>query len=153
MISSNELKIFVDRLKEGHVEAILVELSPACLDVQEEELHFTRNVTVQGKAYLADGHLVLHASASTSAQLPCLCCNGPATVPICTEEWIHTEPLHQISDGVFDFSLLVREAILLQIPQFAECHSGQCPERDAVAQYAPDPSTKQVHFPFLNLKK
>jgi hypothetical protein len=57
------------------------------------------------------------------------------------------------------YSLLddIRESILLQVPQFAECNQGKCPQRSLLQPFlekkipVKDERSDTVHFPFSGL--
>lgn len=151
----NSFKIFVDQLKHGHVERIEEEYSPEFLDVHEKELNFDHQVRVQGEAYTADGDLILHLDIKTEATLPCLICNEPVFVPIHVENFYHYEPLEEMKSAVFSMENVIREAILLETPSFAECLGG-CPKRKDVDKYLRKPSNSSDeenlgYRPFENL--
>ncbi len=152
------LKIYVDRLKEGNSEILNATLPSSILDIQEEELSFKEPVHVSGDAYLADDHLVTNINARTTASLPCSICNEPVSILINVKDHCATEPLSEIRSAIYDLTPEVREALLLQVPQFIECNGGNCPERETMKKYlhkvAADkksPTSEQVYFPFSNL--
>lgn len=131
----DRFKIYIDQLRDGHVEKIQESFEPGFLDVQEKDLAFKKNVYVEGDAYIAHDALVLHLNINTVGILPCIICNEPVQVDIKVHELYHLEPLLNIKSGLFFFKDLLREAILLETPGFAECSGGQCPHRKEVAQY------------------
>ncbi len=152
------LKIYIDRLREGNSETLNATLPPAILDVQEEELSFPAEVRVSGDVYLADDHLVADLNAQTIDLLPCSICNEPVKILINVRNHYATEPLSDIRSAIYDLTPAVREALLLQVPQFIECNEGNCPERETLKKYlhqATSPKTKsdteQTHFPFSDL--
>ena len=148
-----ELKIYIDRLKSGHTEKIEEEIDSSFLEVAEEELLFPSKVSVSGTAYLADEHLVLHLKTKTEAKIPCSICNDLFLYPI-KIDFYHTVLLKDLINPIFEYAEALRESILLQVPPFAECHGGQCPERDSIDKFlkkghaAQDP---HVQFPFSDL--
>lgn len=152
-----KFKIYIDRLKNGHVEKFVTTTSPAFLEIDEDELTFHDGVQVKGEAYLADDHLVAHVSVTTSAFLPCSICNTPVRIPISIKD-VYTTPLAEIHSAIYDLTDQVRETILLQIPLFAECHEGKCPEREEIKKFfnmhsqPKEGNSSQVHFPFADLE-
>jgi uncharacterized metal-binding protein YceD (DUF177 family) len=155
---SKNFIIYVDRLKEGQTLAIQEESSSAFLDVQEDELSFPESVTVNGKAYLADDHLVLQLNIFTRFVMPCSICNEKNLLPIEVKTFYHVEPTEEITSHLFDYTQLLREAIFLQIPAFVECHGGRCPERQMITSFLKKDETAQapskgdpVHYPFADL--
>jgi uncharacterized metal-binding protein YceD (DUF177 family) len=150
------LKIYTDRLKGGHLLKVEETLSPDFLDIQEKELLFQEPVRVTGDIYLAEDHLVMHLTMETSATLPCSICNTAVHTPIFIKNAYLTEPLDEIKHALFDVTERIRETILLQVPLFAECNCGQCPERKEIKKFLkseeiPSASKEIVHFPFADL--
>lgn len=151
----HQLKIFVEQLEEGKQERISLTISPPFFDIQENDLVLDSPVAISGEIYMTDHHLILHLDAKTTAKIPCAICNNLATLPL--EAKIYESlPLSELESSIFDYSSLVKEEILLQIPLFAECQSN-CPERSNLGPFlnkikedksAPPENT---HFPFAGL--
>ncbi len=151
------LKIYIDRLKGGNALKIEETLPPDFLDVDDEELVFEETVRIQGEAYLADEHLVIHLNIETSAFLPCSICNDAVSTPISLKNIYLTEPLSEIKGAIFDLGQQVRETILLQTPLFIECNGGKCPEREHIKKFLkpeekPSDPGEITHFPFADLE-
>lgn len=153
------LKIYIDRLQKGEHLTIKEKVPPDFLDIHESELHFPGPVLLEGQAYLASDHLIVQLAIKTDAEVPCSICNNFFKLSIDIPDFYHAEPIENIPGKIFDFSEPAREAILLKIPQFAECHGGQCPERSSIQKYIkknPSPSKKkgdfETHFPFTDLE-
>lgn len=153
-----ELKIFIDRLKDGHIEKFKLEVPCDFLGIQEDDLSFIAPVTLKGESYLASDHLILKLHIETKISMPCSVCNEPTELPIVIADFTHAEPLENIRSSVFDYTEALREDILLQVPQFTECNRGNCPQRDSIkgflkaekaaeAKKSPGP----MHFPFSDL--
>jgi uncharacterized metal-binding protein YceD (DUF177 family) len=148
-----ELVIYVDRLKEGQTETFSGDISS---DFLGDDPSFQDNVKVSGQAYIAGDHLILKLQAETAAWLPCSICNQPTLVSSTLVDFYHAQPLEDVS-SIFDFSSLLREDLLLQLPFFAECE-GNCPERESLKKFlktpsesSPDGSVFNVQFPFADL--
>lgn len=139
-MNDEAFKIYVEQLRDGHVHKIKEIHAPDFLDVHEDELRFEKPVDVEGEAYLADDKLILHLNISTHAIIPCSICNGPVDVEIQLPNFYHMEEPENIKSGIFDFGEVLREAILLEVPAFGECHQGNCPERAQVAHYLKTPT-------------
>lgn len=131
----DHFRIFVEQLREGQVEEVNEEFSPQFLDVHERDLSFKSPVMISGEAYLAEDMLVLCFDIKTNATLPCLVCNDPVNVDIGIKGFYHAVPLKEIKGGIYDFSEILRETILLETPQLAECHQGKCPQRKNLEKY------------------
>ncbi len=153
---NDRFKIYVDQLKAGHVEKIKEEFSPEFLDVDEPGLHFVKAVCVQGEAYVAEGELVLHLDIQAEAEIPCRVCNEPVAAPVEIEGLYMAIPLSEVPSGVFSLVEPLREAILLETPRFAECSSGQCPERKSIEKFLKKQPTSagmdDTYRPFEGLK-
>ena len=149
-----ELKVHTGRMKEGKAEVFSGDIQANSLLPNESDLLFPESLHLSGEAYLAGDHLIIKLEAKTSAELPCAVCNTPSKVPITLHDFYHAEPLEEISSGVFDFSDLLREDLLLELPQFTEC-KGSCPERENIVKYLKDgvktPSSHDIQFPFADL--
>ncbi len=131
----SSFKIYVDRLKDGHTQSIKEQISPDFLEIQEKELKFPSPIEIEGKAYLADDHLVIQLYLTTKASMPCTICNQEYLFPIVIESFYHIEPISSIQGHIFDYTALLREEILLQLPPFVECHQGNCPERSTLEAF------------------
>lgn len=153
-----ELKIFVDRLKDGHIEKLTQEIPSDFLGVQEDDLSFIAPITLKGESYLASDHLIIKLHIETKISMPCSICNQPTELHIVVPDFYHAEPMENIRSSVFDYSELLREDILLQVPQFTECNKGNCPERDSIKGFLKKEKTQEakaktspMHFPFSDL--
>ncbi|MCI0381533.1 MAG: DUF177 domain-containing protein [Chlamydiae bacterium] len=146
--------IYADRLKEEQREAIELKLPPDFLQTYpEDEITFKEEILIQGETYLASDHLVIHGSVHTSVLLPCSICNQPVKKTIHINSFYHTEELANIKSHIFDYSEEIRSAILLSIPQFAECNEGRCEERKQMEKFFKKSNITPSHFPFSSLKE
>ena len=152
------LKIYIDRLRGDQTVKIKETLPPEFMDITDDELAFTDPIQVQGEAYLAEDHLVIHLNMETTARLPCSICNDTVVTPIQIKNIYLTEPLSDIKSSVYDIAEQVRETILLQTPLFTECSEGKCPERENIKKFLkpeekPTDPAEIIHFPFADLDK
>lgn len=152
--------IYLDRLKEGRSQKIQDEVSADFLEIDEEDLHFEEKVQIDVEAYLAEDHLVLHMSASTSATAPCTICNQPTKTILEIKNVYHTEDLKEVRSYVFNFKDILRETLLLELAHFVECNEGNCPERTSLVGFlsknetpAEKNTTHPTYFPFADLEK
>lgn len=147
-------KIWIDRLTDGKSEKICAQVNPNFLEIEEKELQFSAPVQIEGKAYLADQELIIHLAASGVALMPCSICNEMTSICIRIENFYHAESLESIKGAVFDFSIPLREALLLELPNYVECNGGHCPQRNLITPYlkSEKKSTPDVHFPFAKLE-
>ncbi len=154
---SSSFHIYIDRLREGKTEKIEDDLDPSFLDINEPELKFQEKVKTKGEAYLADDHFVLRLKAETTALMPCIICNNMTPVILNVENFYFSISLNELLSPIFDFSDPLREAILLELPQYTECEHGKCPERENMKVYLnkkpPSDDTASTHYPFSALEK
>lgn len=153
----DHFKIYVDQLKNGHIEEIDEEFSPEFIGIAEDGLAFRAPVFVKGQAYLADNELMLRLNVSTEATMPCAICNVQVVQPIMLKDMYEAIPLQEIPSGIFSLVEPLREAILLETPAFVECNNGDCPERKHLEKFLKkQPSSMdadQTHYrPFEGLK-
>lgn len=131
----DQFSIYVEQLRDGRVRKIDEILDPVFLDIHEAELSCKASVHVVGEAYLADGDLILHLqSVKTTVMMPCSICNNFIAVPVEISNIYHTELLSSIRTGIYSFKEMLREELLLEVPQFAECGDA-CPMRKELASY------------------
>lgn len=134
-MTDDSFRIYVEQLRDGHSEVLSESLPPNFMDVHEDDLAFMDPVKMTGEAYLADDMLVLHLKVQTLATMPCRICNETFKQKIELDNFYHAEPIEEIKGRVFDFSEILREAILLETPPVAECHQGKCPKRKTMQQF------------------
>lgn len=146
-------QIEIDRLKGGKVIKIEESFDPSFLKIDEQELQFPHPVTVSGEAYLTDADLILSLKAKTKALLPCAICNKMIEKELKVDQITHAEPISEIPSHIFDFSELLREDLLIELPKYIECNQGKCPERTTVAPYlrSKERKDKTTYFPFADL--
>ena len=148
--------IYVDRLRSGSTEDVKLTLSPSFLDVDEDDLKFKSPVTVSGKAYLTEDHLILHLDIETMASMPCKRCNQMKDVPLKIKGYYHTVPLEEIRDHLFDMSETLRDDILLEVPAFYSCKEGECQDLEYTKKYFKSDSKSgnggESYHPFADLK-
>jgi uncharacterized metal-binding protein YceD (DUF177 family) len=154
----DQFKIYVNRLNNGQAQNHAEVLPPDFLEVQEEALNFKENIHISGTTYLADDHLVSHLDIEATAFIPCSICNEPVRIPILIKDLYLSKPLDDIKGAIYDLADDIRESILLQVPQFAECNKGQCPNRPFIQQFLEKKAQEKkkalpdsVHFPFSEL--
>jgi len=144
------LRIYIEPLREGVKEKIDLSVDASFLDIQEEDLLFKAPVQISGEVYTTGDHLILHLSCSTEVQFKCSICNDFFTLPLAAVEIYATEVLEELDSAVYDYSPLLREELLLQLPPFAECHGGKCPERAILSTYLKSKESAENH-PFSQL--
>ncbi len=149
-----KLNIYIDRIQNGQTDTFEETIPSSPLLPTEPGLFFDPTLHVSGKVYLAGDHFILHFYAKTQAWIPCTICNQPTGIAVELSDVTHTEPLTSFTSGIFDFSELLREYLLLEIPRFTECSAGHCPERANMQKYlkpANAPLSNSAQFPFSNL--
>lgn len=150
-------KIYVEQLRDGHIEKIAGDIPSKRLELDDAELRFVDPIHLDGEAYLANDALVLNFNVNGQAEIPCTICNQPVSIEVQVDNFYHVEPLDEIKSGVYNFREILREDILLNTPQFAEC-DGDCPHREEVKKYlrpaTEDPAEKEEqegYHPFADL--
>ncbi|MGR3912258.1 MAG: hypothetical protein QRY71_02970 [Candidatus Rhabdochlamydia sp.] len=148
---TENLKIFTDRLKEGEEELIKLTLPGAFLGIEEEDLLTLNPIVIQGKAYCVDPILMISLQVSTQVSIPCSICNQLTPVNLDHSDISFSIPLEDISSTIFDYSEMLREELVMMIPQFVECSSGNCPHRAVLNQYVKKDLPPPDNFPFAEL--
>lgn len=143
------------QLSDGKPELLAISCDPKLLDVDEVELQFCDPVEIKGTVTLFGNELVLDLQAMTVARLPCLICNEATPIKLQVEQICHSVTLEelqkQVVDGQYNFSEIVREALLLELPLTAEC-GGSCPKRAEVSAYLVEGKRADRHQPFSDLE-
>lgn len=143
-----QLKIFTEQLRNDQREKLNLSLSPDFLDLNEKEVKATAPVVIKGEVYVLDDLLMLAFDLSTDVEMACSICNKPTKVPLKSKNILISIPLSELPSSVFDCSELVREEIVMLIPQFVECKPGACPQRQELKSYLKKDSQ---NFPFADL--
>ena len=128
------LRIYVDRLKDGHKEIIQEEFSSSLICVNDKDLRFVGPIFIDGEVYLVDNELVLHLSVKATAVLSCTVCNQEVVHNIAVLDSYQNVQVEAIKGAVFDMTELLREMILLEVPAFIEC-DGACPGREEINKF------------------
>lgn len=146
------LKIFTEQLRDGKRETIEHVLPPDFLGIDEEDLIFHSPIYLKAEAYATDDDLILQISAHTEITMPCSICNEMTTATLKTGEIFHTVLLDELKSTIFDFTDLLREELVLLIPQYVECKGGKCPDRTHLSKFMKSKAVStQNHFPFADL--
>jgi uncharacterized metal-binding protein YceD (DUF177 family) len=149
-----EHRIYLDRLKDGNVEHIKCELSSDFMAISESELEFSGPVSIDMEAYVTEENLILHFDASTDAMMPCSICNAMFKMHLAVKRCYHVVDCSTLASSIFDYSELLREALLIELPSVAECHNGNCPDRSFVSKYLKkedEGGEDEEIFPFKDL--
>ena len=131
----NIFTIYINRLSNGSEAKVCGKYPSDFLDINEAYLQFDPFIHFDAKAYIASDNLILQFNAKAIALIPCSICNEITNVEIIVKNFYHTEYLQNINNGIFDFGENLIEAILLEIPQFAECNKGNCLEKNHIDKY------------------
>lgn len=143
-----KLSIYIDRLRDGAKELIEENL-PSNFFSTDENFYFTSLINMWGEAYLAGDHFVLSLEIKVDASLPCIVCNNWTPYSINIKNFLHTESLEKIKNGLYDYSDIVRDAIFLEIPAYFECDKN-CPERIHLNSYLTKPQKKSNRIDLSN---
>ncbi len=131
----SEFVINTDRLRDGKKLEIDCKVLSQFLATEEHGPRFEGPIALSGSAYIADHQLILNLHIQAPAVLSCSICNDEASVPINIQNFYHVEDLKELRGAIFDYGQVLREEILLEIPQFTECNQGDCPERKHINNY------------------
>lgn len=142
----------IDYLRNGKTHKVAGTFPPTFLDVKEKDLLFSSPVDVRLECYLSEDQVIVHVKAATEAQMACKICNQMSSFSLSAPDFCHTFPLEDVSGNEIDLSPLVREALLLELPQAIEC-GGRCKERESLAPFLSSQAKCEEHFPFANLEK
>jgi len=143
-------KILIDRLKGGQTLKLEEMADPAFLGPDEPELRFKTPVSVKGEVYLTDDHLIIHLKTDTKVTMPCAVCNTMIDIDLKVDNFYHTEPIEEVRSAVYDYSEVLREALLIELPRTVEC-GGKCPDRVMIAPYLRPQD--RTNFPFADINK
>ena len=147
-----QLKFFTEQLRNDHREKINATLPPELLDLHEKEILTPSPIVIKGEAYVLDDLLMLSCSIKTEVEMPCSICNAATRVSIQNKDIFISLPLSELPSSVFDCSDLIREEILMLLPQFVECKKGACPKRQELKPYLKSEKKEGTqNFPFADL--
>jgi uncharacterized metal-binding protein YceD (DUF177 family) len=148
-----QFKVYVERLRHGKMEEFDFSIAPDFLEIKEEELVFKDPVSVNGEAYLAENELVINVHVKTNFWMNCQICNEPTQNEIEADVY-NVLPPEEFTTGIYDMAPLIREELLLMLPQFVECHDGQCPSRKDFAPFLKkeEEEEDEGYQPFKDLK-
>ena len=129
--------INTDRLRNSKELKVRVDLKIPSdfLEVEDSNLSFSQMVELQGEIYIVDDQLIMHFDVLATVISVCSICNGNADTEIEIKNFYHVEDLKKVKSPYFDYSSVLREEILLEAPQFAECNQGNCPDRELIKPY------------------
>lgn len=142
-------KIYIERLRSGETHVLEEELDPSFMELDEKDLRIVKPVKIKLESYLANNALILHFDLHVSYELPCQVCNNFFEKQLDVLGEYGAVDLDTIKGSIYDVRPEIREAILVAIPAFAECHDGNCPEREELKQSIKTHASNQ---PFKDLK-
>ena len=149
--------LLIEHLREGKSSPFEENFDPKALTLEDGELSFKAPIHVKGIGYIAEDHIVIQLDIKGSAYLPCSVCNKPVNIPVILKNAYITKPLSDLSGGKLYFTEDLRELILLEVPSFAECNKGKCPDRAHIEKYlkqpaiTPNQQKEDIYFPFNGL--
>jgi len=142
------IKIFTEQLKEDARQSFEVSFPGDFLELHEQEIQTPSPVAVKGEAYVLDELLMLTFDIATEIDIPCSICNKATRVPLQNKNILISLPLAELPSSIYDPSDVIREEVVMLIPQFVECQKGACPERKALDPYL---KHEKKNFPFADL--
>ncbi len=130
------LVIYVDRLSDGQREQLAGTCSPHFIDTHDKDLEFQNSVSFGGEAYVCDERLLIHLhTVKTIAMVTCIMCLSSSPIPVMVSDLYISRELSEIPSGKYYFGEELREHILLETPDYAECNGGCCPQRKGMEKY------------------
>lgn len=150
---SEIFEIATRSLTSGKTVKFEGKIDPKFIDIKEPELKFLDPIEVKGRAYIVDDFLLIHLNAKTLATMPCASCNEMKKAKLILENFRINEPLESVKE-TYDFREALKEAFLLEIPQFFECEEGSCPKKTELKPFlkrVKDKKKDSVHYPFSQL--
>jgi hypothetical protein len=138
-------KISLNRLEKEGTCDIDESVDAEFLHVHERDLDFADPIVVKGSAAAAVKSVLLKLSITTVAKTPCIICGKPVKIEVNLSDVCHAESLDQIRQEVFDYSFVIRDAILTETSEYGEC-GGKCPEREVLAGYLKKETPLQTPF-------
>ncbi len=122
-------------LRKGQEKKVDLHISQEEFNLVDKEIELEGTLSVQGRIYLVDDHIIFHFSVDSNFRVPCKICNETFIHPLCLKELYHTEEIPP--DRWEDYNLLppIREAVLIELPDVFECSGGACPKRKELAKY------------------
>ena len=132
---SNTLTIYLDRLRSGGFQEFNDTIEQDFLQCKDDIISFCSNVTVKGKAYLADDFLILHLSVSVDYLIPCKICNEEQNQTLTIQDFYYSVCTDTIKNAQFCPLEVIRETILSDTPNIFECNEGNCEKRANLKQY------------------
>lgn len=146
------LKVYIEQLRDEKKHFIKEILAPDFLEIQEADLVFDHPIYVDGDVSIVGEVLMVQLSVHTEAQMPCTICNQRTYIHLEARNIYHAIELNTIKTSIFNLTPLVREEILLLVPQFIECNGQECPERKILMNYMKGKSTPpNKYLPFADL--
>lgn len=130
-----EFLINIDRLRKKGNLSLNMAVPSNFLEIEGDELQFGAQVDIQGEAYIVDDRLIFHLDLIIPAIVACTICNGDAHRTVKINNLYHIEEISELKSPIFDFSTVLRQEILLEVPKFAECRDGNCPQRETFKAY------------------
>ena len=144
--------IEISRLRLAGSLPFEAEAFPSFMDLESTDpLRYEGKIHVKGKIDYNPDTLHLHLTLKATANLPCVICQNPVKVEVEVRDVHHVEMLDEVLGLELDFGDFVRDSILLETPQRAEC-LGKCPERDTLSKhFAKEKSIQNNPFEGLEL--
>lgn len=99
------------------------------IDLEDQNVAVSGPIDYQLEVQLVDNELIVSGALTLSLELLCSKCGEKFSTTIADSSFLRTFPLHQEAEAV-DITPDIREALLLQIPNFPLCRpacKGLCP--------------------------
>jgi uncharacterized metal-binding protein YceD (DUF177 family) len=148
----HDLCFFYEQLKEGESSCFEHEIDSSFLDLEnDKELRPISSVFVKGKIWKMADWLFVEAYVKASFETTCSYCSDLFHLPIELQPWKHEVCIDDIKEAFLDLREPLREAILLEIPYFAQCDGTTCKNINEVKKYLMKGEKEQFQQPFKDL--
>jgi len=124
----------IHTLSENHPIIINKSFDPSFIDLDEKEIKFEDPIEIKGKIYLASDDIIINVSSRTYVKLPCSICNEPIKYLLVNKNYMHNQPLKTLNDSIYDYTEIIRQAVILELPAKVECNNN-CSERENIAPF------------------
>ena len=133
----SELVIYIDRLHQGKKYELNIVVDSSFMEIEEGFLVIGDKITIVGSCYLVEQEVHLCFTIKAPYKVPCKICNEWVAEELYIEQLHHQMPLTDIQGPSFDFSQIIREALLIEVSNFSECNhqQGKCKYREEVKHY------------------
>ncbi|KPK33540.1 MAG: hypothetical protein AMS24_00675 [Chlamydiae bacterium SM23_39] len=141
------MNIFLNNLNKEMI--ITKSFSPDFLEIKEKDLTMDSLVKIDSRVYITNGYLIIDLTAKTEYKMHCSICNKLTSQPLEAKILLNI-PTKKIDNSIYSYKNDLRNALLLNIPNFVECEKN-CPNRKHIKKFLK--KEEKASYPFKILKK